>query len=199
MIDWDKLVKTFSQEGFSVRKFSDSKAVKEYLLVQLRGKNVGFGGSMTLKQMGLYESLSPIANVHWHWITNDRETKEKANLADVYILSANGMAETGEIINIDGAGNRVSASLYGPRTVVYVIGRNKIAPDFEKALARARNIAAVKNAQRFNVDTPCVRSGGERCFDCKSPDRICNGFVTITRPMMGQRVELLFVDQDLGY
>lgn len=199
MIDWDKLVTTFEKKGFSVRVFSDISQAKEYLCTNLRGKSVGFGGSMTIKEMGLYESLRSIADVHWHWVDNTRETREKAYLSDVYILSANGVSESGEIINIDGAGNRVSASLYGPRKVVYVIGRNKIAPDFDKALWRARNIAAVKNAARVGADTPCVKAGCTKCFDCKSPNRVCNGFVTVTRPMMGQSVEIIFIDQELGY
>ena len=107
------------------------------------------------------------------------------------------MAETGEILNIDGTGNRVASTLYGHNKVYFIIGINKIAPDFESALWRARNIAAPKNAQRLNRNTPCAVKG-DRCYDCKSPDRICRGLTVLWGPMMGMETEIVLIDEPLG-
>ena len=112
--------------------------------------------------------------------------------------SVNGLAETGELINIDGSGNRVASTLYGHEKVYLVIGRNKLAPTYDEALWRARNIAAPKNAQRMGRKTPCAVKG-DRCYDCKSPDRICRGLVVLWEAMMGMEMEVVLVDEDLGY
>ena len=117
---------------------------------------------------------------------------------DIYLTSANGVAETGEIINIDGTGNRVSSTLYGHKKVYFVIGINKIAPDYEKALWRARNIASPKNAQRIGVDTPCAVKG-DKCYDCKSPQRICNALVVLWRKPKAFQAEVVIVGEELGY
>ena len=118
--------------------------------------------------------------------------------AQVYITSVNGLAETGELINIDGAGNRVAGTLFGHEKVYFVVGRNKLAPTYDQALWRARNIAAPKNAQRLKCKTPCAVKG-DRCYDCKSPDRICRGLVVLWEAMMGMEMEVVLVDEDLGY
>ena len=100
-------------------------------------------------------------------------------------------------MNIDGTGNRVASTLYGHRKVYFIIGRNKLAPTYEEALWRARNIAAPKNAQRLGRKTPCAVKG-DRCYDCKSPERICRGLVVLGGPAMGMETEVLLVDEDLG-
>ena len=117
---------------------------------------------------------------------------------EVYLTSANGLAETGEIVNIDGTGNRVSGMLFGHKKVYFVVGRNKLAPDYDGALWRARNIAAPKNAQRLGTRTPCA-ARGDRCYDCKSPQRICRGLVVLWEAMKGCETEVVLVDEELGY
>ena len=191
--------RNLEKRGFQVRTFAAAEEAAAYLDGAVAGATVGFGGSVTLREMGLKERLSAHNDVAWHW-TDGPEARERARTAQVYITSANGLAETGEIINIDGVGNRAAATLYGHRRVYFVIGRNKIAPTFEEALWRARNIAAPKNAQRLNRKTPCAAQG-DRCYDCRSPERICRGLVVLWRPMMGmeQSTEVLLVDEDLGY
>ena len=92
---------------------------------------------------------------------------------------------------------RAPATLFGHEKVYFVIGRNKLAPTYDEALWRARNIAAPKNAQRLGKKTPCAVKG-DRCYDCKSPDRICRGLVTLWGPMTGMEAEVLLVDEDLG-
>ena len=117
----------------------------------------------------------------------------------VYLSSVNGLAETGEIVNIDGTGNRVASTIFGHDVVYLIVGRNKIAPDYEKALWRARNIAGPKNAQRLGKATPCA-ARGDKCYDCDSPQRICRSLVTFWRKSGGiPKVEIVLVDEDLGY
>ena len=150
-------------------------------------------------------------------MTKDSTRAAAAN-TEHYITSVNGLAETGELINIDGTGNRVSSTLYGHKKVYFVVGRNKLAPTYDEALWRARNIAGPKNAQRLNRKTPCAVSGDrcydckspericralvvrwEKCFDCKSPERICNALVVLWRKVTSCDMEVVLVDEDLGY
>lgn len=191
--------KNLEARGFIAKVFATAAEAAAYLDGAIDGTTVAFGGSITLQQMGLKEKLETHNDVAWHW-TDGPEAHSRAMQAQVYITSANGLAETGEIINIDGAGNRVAGTLYGHKRVYFVIGRNKLAPTYEEALWRARNIAAPKNAQRLGKKTPCAVKG-DRCYDCKSPDRICRGLVVLWEPMMGmeQSTEVILVDEDLGY
>lgn len=188
--------KNLESRGFLVKTFATAGEAAAYLDSAIDGASVGFGGSMTLKDMGLYERLESHNEVCWHWV-NGPEDRMKAMNTQVYVTSANGLAETGEIINIDGSGNRVASTLYGHKKVYFVIGRNKLAPTYEEALWRARNIASPKNAQRLGVKTPCAIQG-DRCYDCKSPDRICRGLVVLWGPMIGMETEVILVDEDLG-
>ena len=193
---FDTVKKNLEARGFSVRTFATAAEAAAYLNEAIDGKTVGFGGSVTLQDMGLYELLGSHNEVHWHWV-NGQEERKTAMGTQVYLSSANGLAETGEIINIDGSGNRVASTLYGHEKVYLVIGRNKLAPTYDEALWRARNIASPKNAQRLGRKTPCAVKG-DRCYDCKSPDRICRGLVVLWGPMMGMETEVILVDEDLG-
>ena len=149
--------------------------------------------------MGLYEKLSGHNRVFWHWRPESAEDpRREAMTADMYITSVNALAETGELINIDGNGNRVASSLYGHKKVWFIVGRNKLAPTYEEALWRARNIAAPKNAQRLGRKTPCAVHG-DRCYDCKSPERICRGLVVLWEAVANMEMEVVLIDQDLGY
>lgn len=197
---FDSLQETLTRAGFSVHTFPTGQAAKDWLAAQWSGKTIGLGGSMTLEDLGLYEALSQGNTVYWHWRTPGAATLAQAAQAQVYLSSVNAVAETGELINIDGAGNRVAATLYGHQRIYFVVGRNKLAPTYEEALWRARNIAAPKNAQRLGSKTPCAVKG-DRCYDCKSPDRICRGLTVLWGPMMGmeQTTEVLLIDEDLGY
>ena len=193
---FETVKKNLEARGFSVSTFSTAAEAAAYLDSAIDGTTVGIGGSMTVQQMGLHEKLAAHNEVHWYW-TDGPEARAKAAHADVYITSANGLTENGEVINIDGAGNRVASTLYGHKRVYFIIGRNKLAPTYDEALWRARNIAAPKNAQRLGKKTPCAVKG-DRCYDCKSPDRICRGLVVLWGPSMGVETEIVLVDEDLG-
>ena len=196
MTDLKKLSGTLEELGYTVRCFDTAAQAADYLDRQIDGRTVSFGGSVTLQEMGLYPRLSAHNQVVWHW---EGGSLADAMTTDVYISSVNGLAETGEIINIDGTCNRVASTLFGHQTVYLVVGRNKIAPDYESALWRARNIAAPKNAQRLKRKTPCAAKG-DRCYNCKSPERICQALTVLWgKPGGVEHMELILVDQELGY
>ena len=201
-MDFTKVKSALEARGFKVSAFPTAAEAARYLNGQIDGVSVSFGGSVTLEQMGLFESLGQHNEVlsHWHVPAgkDPAEIRAKAMTTEVYLTSANGLAETGEIVNIDGTGNRVSGMLFGHKKVYFVVGRNKLAPDYDGALWRARNIAAPKNAQRLGTKTPCA-ARGERCYDCKSPQRICRGLVVLWEAMKGCETEVVLVDEELGY
>ena len=117
--------------------------------------------------------------------------------ADYFLTSANAISEDGVIVNIDGNSNRVSAIAYGPKHILMIVGMNKVVKDAENALSRARNEAAPINAQRFNIDTPCKKTGA--CFDCQSPTSICCQFLITRRSMHAGRMKVILVNEELGF
>lgn len=196
MVNWDVLMKNLEQRGFHAVRFATAQEAADYLDRQIDGTTVAFGGSVTLRDMELYPRLSAHNQTFWHW---EGATLEQSEQAEVYLTSVNGLAETGEIINIDGTGNRVVSTIYGRKTVYLVVGINKIAPDFHQALWRARNIAAPKNAQRLGKKTPCAVKG-DRCYDCQSPERICRALTVLwEKPGGVEHMEVVLVEQELGY
>lgn len=201
-MDFSEVRKALETRGFLVTVCQTKEAASQYLNEKIDGTSVGFGGSMTLKEMELYDSLSRHNAVHSHLHTPQGQTPDgvraAAASAEVYLTSANALAGTGELINIDGTGNRVASTLFGHKRVYFVVGRNKLAPTYDEALWRARNIAGPKNAQRLARKTPCAVKG-DKCYDCKSPERICNALVTLWRPMTGCEAEVVLVDEELGY
>ena len=196
MTNWEKLVENLEQRDFTVRRFATKEEAADYLDGQINGVSVGFGGSMTVQEMGLYPKLAAHNQAVWHW---DKAGLEQAAVTDVYICSVNGLAETGEIINIDGTGNRVASTIFGHEEVYFLIGRNKLAPDYDAALWRARNIASPKNAHRLGCKTPCAVKG-DKCYDCSSPERICRALAVLWEKPKGiGRAEVVLIDEDLGY
>ena len=188
------------RHGFDAVYFETAAQAAEYVAGELRGMSVGIGGSKTVEAMGLYETLAEQGEVYWHWKQPTAEERERAAHAQTYLSSANGISETGEIVNIDGMGNRVASTIYGHDRVVFVAGINKLAPDLPSAIERARNIAAPLNARRLSCKTPCAMSEPMRCHDCSSPDRICNGFVTLARPCGGiGKTHVILIEEKLGY
>ena len=180
----DTAVKNLTNHGFSVRVFKTQQEAVSAISQELSGRTIGFGGSVTLQELGLFEALSANNTVFWHW----KQTPAEA------------ISETGEIVNIDGTGNRVAAMLYGHEALYIIAGTSKLTPDLPSAIERARNIAAPLNARRLSCKTPCALSEPMRCHDCGSPDRICNGFVTLARPCGGiGKTHVILIEEKLGY
>lgn len=197
MTDFTKVQKNLEARGYTVKAFATAAEAADYLDGAIDGKTVGFGGSATLDALGIYDRLESHNTVIWHWKQEADAARKAAMQTQVYLTSANALAETGEIVNIDGTGNRVSATLFGHEKVIFVIGRNKLTATYEMAVDRARNVAAPQRARQLGKKTPCAVKA-DRCYDCRSPERICRGMVTLWGPMLGMAGEILLVDEDLG-
>ena len=195
-MELERVCGNLKARGFEAQVFQRAQDAADYLDSVLDGVSIGFGGSVTLQSLDLYDRLARHNDVHWHW-TGGAEERLRAMRTDAYLTSVNALSESGELVNIDGIGNRLAAVFFGHERVYFVVGQNKIVPTYEEAVWRARNIAAPKNAQRLGADTPCaVRA--DRCYDCRSPGRICRGMATLWEPMMGTRMEVLLIAESLG-
>ncbi len=201
-MDFTKIKENLEKRGYQVSCFETAREAAEYMDAQIDRKTVGFGGSVTLDQMGLYEKLALHNDVRWHWRIpegkTERDMRVEANEAEIYVSSVNGLAETGEIINIDGTCNRVAAIFYGHEKVFLVAGENKIAKDYDNALYRARNVASPLNAKRLGSKTPCALKG-DRCYDCDSPGRICRGLSVLWEKPMAGEFEVVLIHEELGF
>ena len=196
MADFTKLEKNLKERGYAVTVCETKEEAAAYLNGAIDGRSVAFGGSRTLDQMGLYDLLKEHNQVIWHWKDGVGVLPE-AMQTDVYVSSVNAMAETGESVNIDGNGNRVAATLFGHKKVYLVVGANKLAGTLDEAIWRARNVAGPIRAQQQGRKTPCAAKA-DRCYDCKSPDRICRGMTILMGPMMSAETEVVLVREELG-
>ncbi len=162
---------------------------------------VAWGGSVTIEEIGLLAAVkgrNRVLDREQAKTPEERtELMRQALLCDTFLMSANAISEDGQLVNIDGNGNRCAALIYGPKQVVLVAGINKVAADLDSALKRARQVAATINAQRFpGLPTPCSKQG--RCLDCNLPESICNQFV-ITRRNNRGHILVVLVGEDLGF
>lgn len=194
--------KNLQKNHFQVSCFATIPEANAYLSKAITGMSVGIGGTKTVEQMDLYPLLVKNNTVYWHWKLQEQmdvpQTMAKAAQAEVYITSANAVSITGEIVNIDGTCNRLSAMLFGHKKVYIIVGRNKFAPTLDDAVLRARNVAAPKNAHRLGVDTPCAKNA-DRCYDCNSSARICNAVSTLWKKPGSCEFEVIIIDEELGY
>ncbi|MBQ8719635.1 MAG: lactate utilization protein [Clostridia bacterium] len=201
-MNFDTIKKNLERRGYTVSIFETKEAAVEYLSERMAGVSVGIGGSMTVEEMGLYPALAFHNKVFWHQHApvgmTAEEVRRAAAGAKVYISSVNALAESGEVINIDGYGNRVASTIYGHEEVYLVVGSNKIRASYDEALERARNIAAPKNAKRLGKATPCAKLG-DRCYDCKSPERICRALSVFWEKPTSSKMEIVLIDEELGY
>ena len=179
------------------------EAVKKVLELIEDGSSVTWGGSMTIRDMGIPDALRNrgTLTVFDRDLVETPEEKQdmylRAFTADVYLTSANALSEDGIIVNIDGNGNRVAAITWGPKKVIFVISLNKVAQTVEAALARARSTASPVNAQRFDINTPCKLDGV--CHNCNSPESICSYVHFLRNSRGGNRHTVVLVGEDFGY
>lgn len=196
------LQKNLEDLGYSVKRFDTKEQACDYLDAVIDNKTVGIGGSVTVTQMGLLSRLETHNEVRCHVAAkageNVLDLRLKATRSQVYISSVNGISLRGEIVNIDNTGNRVAATTFGCEDVYFIIGQNKVAETLEKAIDRARNIAAPLNAKRLGFKTPCAVKG-DKCYDCNSPQRICRNLSVFWKKPTGCRYEIVLVAEDLGY
>ena len=180
---------------------SSSDAINAVLSMIPEKSSITWGGSMTIRDIGLTERLK--AGDYTVYDRDEAKPEERAEFAkkhffsDFYLTSTNALTEDGILFNIDGMGNRVASMIYGPKNVIVVVGVNKIVKNLDTAVSRARSIAATTNAQRFNIDTPCKKTG--KCADCKSSDCICSYMVATRMSNPHGRIKVIIVGEDLGF
>ena len=195
-----KNLKSRQMEGHYVQTKEEALALALELIPE--GSSIAWGGTMSVGEIGLKDA---VCQGNYHTYNRDAaatpEEKRKIELitydCDFFLTSANAITEDGVIVNIDGYANRVSAIAAGPRNVLMIVGMNKVVKDVENAVSRARNEAAPINAQRFNLNTPCAKTGA--CFDCKSPDTICCQFLITRFSKAPQRIKVILVNDELGF
>ena len=173
-------------------------AVKQALELIPEGSSIAMGGCASAHEIGLIKVLE---DGNYNYINRDKLSPREGLLAaydaDIFLSSANAITSDGVMVNIDGNSNRVSCIAQGPRTVVFIVGMNKVCSDLDAAMKRARNVAAPANAQRFEVKTPCKTTG--KCFDCKSPDTICCQFLITRYSRHKNRIHVILVNDTLGF
>lgn len=184
-----KLVESLKKRGFEAEYAATREdAVRLVLAEAVGAESVGWGGSETVKELGLREAMADAG----------KEIRDHQIEMDLFLLSANAVTLDGRIVNIDGRGNRVAASISGPKRVVYLIGRNKIVDGgIDAAICRIKRFACAPNCRRLGKRTPCAETGV--CADCDSPDRICKVTAVFDRKPTGISAKVIVIDTDLGY
>jgi hypothetical protein len=198
-----RATESFDRRSFATRSFETSSDAVDFFFSEVSpGESIGYGGSDTTRQLGIPDRLRSEGHnfldrsAFGHSYDEQLDIRRRTLSADVFIASSNAVSMGGSLVNIDGTGNRVAGLSFGPRRVFLFIGRNKLCDDLESAVHRARNVAAVALAIQLGKDTPCVKTG--RCHDCGSPDRICSHLSIIERCEPAGRINLLFINEDLG-
>lgn len=198
-----KMIKNLKRRNFEALYCPTAAEAVEKVSSQIPdGSSVTWGGSMTIRDMGLTAALHKRdLDILDRDLAADRDEAQriyrKAFSADYYLSSVNAISEDGVIVNIDGNGNRVAAITFGPKKVILVVGLNKVTQDVESALARARSTASPINAARFDIKTPCRADG--TCHNCNSPESICNYIHFMRNSHPAGRHTVVLVGEDLGY
>lgn len=187
-------------EGFYCSNAENAAA--KILEIIADNSSVSWGGSMTLKEIGILEKLKNknLELLDRSEARNEKEKEEiyhKALNADYYLMSSNAITQSGKLVNIDGRGNRAAALIYGPKNVIVAAGMNKVVIDEETAVKRVRNQAAPANVARLNKNTPCAETG--RCHECQVEDTICCQTVITRRSNTKNRIKVILIGEELGY
>lgn len=188
MTTLEQVAAALRKRGFCVVCCATRREAAEYVMrLAESATSIGQGGSMTVKELGLPDALAAVGKM-----------PQRKTDVDLFLLSANAVTADGRIVNIDGNGNRVAASINGPKKVCYVIGRNKIVEGgIDEAIARIKKHACPPNCRRLGKKTPCAETGV--CADCDSPDRICKVTAIFDRKPTGVSCDVVLIDEELGY
>lgn len=199
----EQLVKNLRSRQFAAWYCaSREEALEKALELIPEGATVGWGGALSAEQIGLIDAVRK-GNYKAIDRENARSMEERnammkqALLADVFLVGANALSLDGQMVSIDGNGNRVGAIVYGPDSVIVIAGMNKVVATVEDAVRRARTIAAPMNKQRFPIATPCEVTGS--CADCKGDNCICNQILITRNSKPAQRIKVILVGEELGF
>ena len=194
-------VENLKKHGFDARAFETGEEAAAAALELIGSRSVGFGGSVTLRDLGIYPRLKAQGNTAWFakGFSGDDvpDVYLRAQGAQVFLLSSNAVTENGYLVNIDGRGNRVAGLIFGHEEVIVIAGKNKLVENVEEGVKRIKGYAAGLNARRLGAKTPCAVD--LKCHDCRSKDRICRSIVISECPPMGMKVSIFLVNEDLGY
>ncbi len=199
-----KVVEALNKNGFSAVYFQSGDETSEFIMNNIvKGDKVGFGGSMTIKKLGIQEKVKSMGGTVLDHGNPDLSPEEKMEtmrgelLSDVFLCSSNAVTLEGELVNVDGIGNRVAAMSFGTKKVIIVVGVNKICKDEAAAFQRIEQIVAPKNCKRLNMPNPCTKTGV--CSDCKSDTRACRVYSVIKRKPMRTDITVVVVGEDFGF
>ncbi|QTA85953.1 LUD domain-containing protein [Desulfonema magnum] len=200
----EKCVRNLTKHGFEANFVSSSEQACSMILDMVSDyESFGFGGSDTTRALGIIEALrSRGKTIYDHWQSDltredDLDIRLDQGRCDCFFCSANAISATGEIVNVDGIGNRTNAMTFGPKKVVIVAGMNKVTQDIDSALRRVREIAAPMRAKSLGMETPCAETG--ICSDCNVPQRICRVTAILHRKPMLTDISVILVGQALGF
>jgi len=198
-----------NMKAFYAKTKDEAREITVSLLKE--GETVSCGGSVTLYETGAFDLLKSGA---YNFLDRSVEglTREEINeiyrqtfFADTFLTSANAVTEDGELINVDGNANRVAAVMFGPKSVIVIVGANKIVSDVNEGIKRIKTVAAPLNAKRLNMNTPCAKTGECVCVSgnagsgCGSKDRICCDYVIMAHQRIKDRIKVIICQEDLGY
>lgn len=204
----ESVKENLENNNFEVFIAQNAKQAKEIavndIIPKLDIKSVSWGGSMSFVATGLFHELKDNPDIKVLNTFDTRLSKEEmmdlrrqSLMVDLFITGTNAVTEQGQLVNLDMMGNRVAAIMWGPKTVLLVIGRNKITSDLEEAMFRIKNYAAPVNTMNLDKKTPCSKTGV--CHDCDSPDRICNYWTITEKSFVKNRIKIILVNEDLGF
>lgn len=194
MKNLNEICGALEKRGYEAHVFTREEAVAYVTAAAEKAGNVGWGGSETVKELGLREKMAELG----------KEIRDHRSDCDLFLLSANALLEDGRIVNIDGTGNRIAASVWGPKQVIYLVGCNKIvAGGVDDAVLRIRREACPKNARRLGRKTPCAMNAcpalNGNPAGCCSPDRMCKVTAVFDAPPSHTPTAVILVDEALGY
>ena len=200
----ERCIENLKKNGFDPSFFEDVQQAKDHILDMVKGySSFGIGGSDTIRSMNIVQELKNMGKlVYDHWSEalskeQDLEIRLMQGRCDCFLCSANAISSSGQIVNVDGIGNRVSAMCFGPKKVVIVAGVNKIVPDLDSAIKRIKEVAAPLRAKSLGLNLPCVKEG--RCVECDSPQRICRITVVLHKRPIYTDISVVIVNKSLGY
>ena len=197
-------IKALKANGFDAIYADNSKEALEKALRMIpKETKVGISGTVTIREIGLVDALEKQGNTIYTDWNHGLEVEEKLRIrragmnSDVYLTSSNAITLNGQLVNIDGTGNRVAAMIFGPKKVIIIAGANKIVDNLDDALARIKNIACPLNGRRLGLNVTCALTG--KCTDCESPQRMCKVSVVIDKKPNLSDIHILLVGEPLGY
>ncbi len=197
--DYEQLADRLKRRGFIPHIAASKEEAKAQILDIAGNGSVGFGGSSGIHSLGIYETLKEQGNdVFWHWKDEDKAAaRRKAFDADVYLCTANALTMAGEIVEIDGTGNRVGAMIFGPEKIIVVAAENKLAADVESGIAQIKKNVCSGNARRLKMKTPCAATGS--CGNCISGDSMCRVTVVFSQPTRNAKeFHVILLQEALG-